>query len=60
MGHNFLVRFFGFVVQLRQQQRSDCHWHKTSSLQSGKQEAIYARKGERLVSTGISEIGSHP
>ena len=27
MGHNFLVRFFGFVVQLRQQQRSDCHWH---------------------------------
>ena len=39
---------------------SDCHWHKTSSLQSGKQGAIYARKGERPVSTGISEIGSHP
>ena len=31
---------------------SDCHWLKASSLQSGKQEAILARKGERLVLTG--------
>ena len=32
----------------------------TGSLQFGKQEAIKAREGEHPVSTGISDIGSHP